>query len=114
MLRFPDHPTAKKHSVGQKGNFLDVPTDCPQRDERLGWTGDAQVFSRTAVFNMNVAGFFGKWVQNLEDASKKRRVSSGAPDPMGWFHQGRRPAWADAGIIIPWTIYSGLWGYTDP
>ena len=49
-----------QHNIvwGQKGNFLDVPTDCPQRDERLGWTGDAQVFARTAAFNMDVAGFF--------------------------------------------------------
>ena len=53
-----------QHNIrwGQKGNFLDVPTDCPQRDERLGWTGDAQVFSRTASFNMDVAGFFTKWL----------------------------------------------------
>ena len=51
---------------GQKGNFLDVPTDCPQRDERLGWTGDAQAFSRTASFNMNVNNFFSKWLRDLE------------------------------------------------
>ena len=51
-----------QHNIqwGQKGNFLDVPTDCPQRDERLGWTGDAQVFARTASFNMNVKNFFSK------------------------------------------------------
>ena len=48
-----------------KGNFLDVPTDCPQRDERLGWTGDAQVFSRTAAFNMDVAGFMTKWLRDV-------------------------------------------------
>ena len=54
-----------QHNIvwGQKGNFLDVPTDCPQRDERLGWTGDAQVFVRTAAFNMDVAGFFTKWLR---------------------------------------------------
>src|SRR5690606_28762255 len=51
---------------GQKGNFLDVPTDCPQRDERLGWTGDAQVFVRTSAFLMNVAPFFSKWLKDLE------------------------------------------------
>src|SRR5262249_22784543 len=50
---------------GQKGNFLDVPTDCPQRDERLGWTGDAQVFCATASFNRDVAGFFTKWLADL-------------------------------------------------
>ena len=56
-----------QHNIlwGQKGNFLDVPTDCPQRDERLGWTGDAQVFSRTAAFNMDVAGFFTKWLKDV-------------------------------------------------
>ena len=56
-----------QHNIvwGQKGNFLDVPTDCPQRDERLGWTGDAQVFARTAGFNMDVAGFFTKWLGDL-------------------------------------------------
>ena len=56
-----------QHNIvwGQRGNFLDVPTDCPQRDERLGWTGDAQVFARTAAFNMNVSGFFAKWLGDL-------------------------------------------------
>ena len=56
-----------QHNIlwGQKGNFLDVPTDCPQRDERLGWTGDAQVFARTAAFNMDVAGFFTKWLKDV-------------------------------------------------
>ena len=53
---------------GQRGNFLSVPTDCPQRDERLGWTGDAQVFVRTASFNMDVAAFFEKWMVDVEDA----------------------------------------------
>ena len=56
-----------QHNIvwGQKGNFLDVPTDCPQRDERLGWTGDAQVFSRTAAFNMDVTGFYTKWLKDV-------------------------------------------------
>lgn len=91
---------------GQKGNFLDVPTDCPQRDERLGWTGDAQVFIRTAAFNMNVAPFFTKWTQDLEDAQSPE----GAYPPVaplagiGGLTDGG-PAWADAGIICPWTIY---------
>ena len=60
-----------QHNIrwGQKGNFLDVPTDCPQRDERLGWTGDAQVFSRTAAFNMDVAGFFTKWLKDVAPTS---------------------------------------------
>jgi alpha-L-rhamnosidase len=56
-----------QHNIqwGQKGNFIDVPTDCPQRDERMGWTGDAQAFCRTATFNMDVAGFFTKWLKDL-------------------------------------------------
>ncbi|GIW00869.1 glycoside hydrolase family 78 protein [Roseiflexus sp.] len=97
-----------QHNIvwGQKGNFLDVPTDCPQRDERLGWTGDAQVFIRTAAFNMNIAPFFTKWTQDLEDAQSPE----GAYPPVaplagisGLTDGG--PAWADAGIICPWTIY---------
>ena len=55
---------------GQKGNFLDVPTDCPQRDERLGWTGDAQVFVKTASYNFDVERFFEKWLADLRTAQK--------------------------------------------
>ena len=73
-----------QHNIvwGQKGNFVDVPTDCPQRDERLGWTGDAQVFIRTACFNRDVAGFFTKWLADLaaEQASQRRRAD-GHPRP---------------------------------
>lgn len=90
----------------QKGNFVDVPTDCPQRDERLGWTGDAQVFIRTAAFNMNVASFFSKWMQDLEDAqSPAGAYPAVAPNPAVLPMNEGGPAWADAGIIIPWTIY---------
>jgi alpha-L-rhamnosidase len=100
-----------QHNIvwGQKGNFLDVPTDCPQRDERLGWTGDAQVFSPTAAFNMDVAGFFTKWLGDVaadqfEDGSVPHVVPNVLPD-----FAGRPPAgaagWADAAVIIPWTIY---------
>jgi alpha-L-rhamnosidase len=97
-----------QHNIvwGQKGNFLEVPTDCPQRDERLGWTGDAQVFIRTAAFNMHVAPFFTKWIRDLEDAQSPE----GAYPPVaplagiGGLTDGG-PAWADAGIICPWTIY---------
>jgi alpha-L-rhamnosidase len=99
-----------QHNIvwGQKGNFLDVPTDCPQRDERLGWTGDAQVFARTAAFNMDVAAFFSKWMKDvaadqLEDGS----VPYVVPDILS---QPGKPAagsaaWADAAVIIPWTMY---------
>jgi alpha-L-rhamnosidase len=101
-----------QHNIiwGQKGNFVDVPTDCPQRDERLGWTGDAQVFVRTATFNMDVAAFFTKWQQDLADA----QYSAGAIPPVapntlaferdGEFFPGG-PAWEDAFVICPWTIY---------
>ena len=97
-----------QHNIqwGQKGNFLDVPTDCPQRDERLGWTGDAQVFARTAAFNRDVAGFFRKWLQDLQDA----QAASGAFPPVAPFLLDNLPtdggpAWADSGTIVPWTMY---------
>lgn len=98
-----------QHNIvwGQKSNFLEVPTDCPQRDERLGWLGDAQVFVRTAAFNMDVRGFFHKWVRDLRDAqSKEGGVPSVAPErgyTPGEIDGG--PAWSDATIICPWTIY---------
>jgi alpha-L-rhamnosidase len=90
---------------GQRGNYVDIPTDCPQRDERLGWTGDAQVFVRTAAFNRDVAGFFHKWLQDLEDAqAESGSYPSIAPDTAVVPGDGG-PAWADAGIICPWTVY---------
>lgn len=99
-----------QHNIiwGQKGNFLDVPTDCPQRDERLGWTGDAQVFARTAAFNMDVAGFFTKWLKDLAaDQLPNGAVPHVIPDVLS--APGRpaagSAAWADAAVIIPWTIY---------
>jgi alpha-L-rhamnosidase len=95
-----------QHNIewGQKGNFLDVPTDCPQRDERLGWTGDAQVFSRTATFNMGVNNFFSKWLKDLAaDQLPNGIVPFVIPDvlkaPVG------STGWADASTIIPWNIY---------
>jgi alpha-L-rhamnosidase len=97
-----------QHNIvwGQKGNFVDVPTDCPQRDERLGWTGDAQVFIRTAAFNMNVASFFTKWTRDLEDAQyPDGAYPAVAPNPSAWSIGDGGPAWADAGVICPWTIY---------
>ncbi len=104
-----------QHNIlwGQKGNFVDVPTDCPQRDERLGWTGDAQVFSRTAAFNMDVAGFFTKWLGDLAaDQNDKGSVPHVVPNvlnPTDVREQDRFPggsaAWADAATIIPWNLY---------
>jgi alpha-L-rhamnosidase len=93
---------------GQRGNFVDVPTDCPQRDERLGWTGDAQVFVKTAALNMDVAGFFGKWLRDLADSQDESgRIPPVAPVPPGSFlaHWDGGPAWGDAVVICPWTIH---------
>jgi alpha-L-rhamnosidase len=89
-----------------KGNSLDIPTDCPQRDERLGWTGDAQVFCRTAVFNTEVVSFFTKWLQDLEDAQAETgAIPPIAPNTNSIEMNDGGPAWADAAIIVPWTIY---------
>lgn len=96
-----------QHNIvwGQKSNFLEVPTDCPQRDERLGWTGDAQVFIRTACFNMNVREFFHKWMRDARDAqSEAGAVPEFFPLPQPRTNDGG-PAWSDATIICPWTIY---------
>jgi alpha-L-rhamnosidase len=88
---------------GQRGNYLSVPTDCPQRDERLGWTGDAQVFIRTATYNADVAAFFTKWMVDVADSqSSEGSFSDVAPDTMA---RHSVPAWGDAGVICPWTIY---------
>ncbi len=95
---------------GQRGNYLEVPTDCPQRDERLGWTGDAQVFIATGCFNMDAAAFFTKWITDLTDAQfADGRFTCVAPnilnDEKGNAGNAGCAAWADAGIICPWTIY---------
>jgi alpha-L-rhamnosidase len=88
---------------GQRGNYLSIPTDCPQRDERLGWMGDAQVFIRTATMNADVAAFFTKWLVDVDDGqSPEGAFSDVSPNTGGG---GRVPAWADAGVICPWTIY---------
>jgi alpha-L-rhamnosidase len=88
---------------GQKGNFLEVPTDCPQRDERLGWTGDAQVFIRTASYNMDIAAFFTKWMIDVEDAQLENGCFADVAPRLDI--GGGSPAWADAGIICPYAIY---------
>ncbi|MBN1419638.1 MAG: family 78 glycoside hydrolase catalytic domain, partial [Planctomycetes bacterium] len=93
----------------QTANFIEIPTDCPQRDERLGWTGDAQIYIRTATYNADVAAFFTKWLVDLVDA----RLEDGAfPDvaPRRVATGGGTAAWADAGIVCPWTIH---WVYGD-
>ena len=88
----------------QRANFIDIPTDCPQRDERLGWTGDAQVYVRTATNNSDVSAFFTKWLVDLEDA----QADNGAfPDvaPRKVATGDGTAAWGDAGVICPWTLY---------
>jgi len=92
---------------GQKDNFLDVPTDCPQRSERLGWTGDAQVFADTAAFNMDVASFFTKWLGDLKaDQLDNGSVTHIVPYiPVLGEGGAGSAAWGDAATVIPWTIY---------
>jgi len=94
-----------QHNIlwGLKGNFLDVPTDCPQRDERLGWTGDAQVFAPTACFNMDAASFYTKWLKDLAtDQEESGAIGNVIPDVLGG---GGATGWADAGVVIPWVVY---------
>ena len=90
---------------GQRGNYLDVPTDCPQRDERMGWTGDAQVFFGTAAFNMDVAAFFGKYLYDMrrEQETLNGWVPVVIPKHDVW--QVGACAWGDAATIIPWSLY---------
>lgn len=87
---------------GQRSNYLEVPTDCPQRDERLGWTGDTQVFIRSGTYHQDVASFFTKWLVDLEDTLNERNLY-GKQAPV--MHGRGSPGWSDAGIICPWTIY---------
>jgi alpha-L-rhamnosidase len=90
---------------GWRGNSLDVPTDCPQRDERLGWTGDAQVFVRTSLFLADAQTFWEKYQQDLADSqNEKGDIPPVAPNPDVLSFEGG-PAWADAVVICPWTIY---------
>jgi alpha-L-rhamnosidase len=111
------HPLINQlqHNIvwGQKGNFVDVPTDCPQRDERLGWTGDTQVYIRTACFNMNVPTFYTKWLRDLSIDQKNGSVPHVVPDVIAKIGLGElgdeagsgAAAWGDAAVICPWTIY---------
>jgi alpha-L-rhamnosidase len=101
-----------QHNIqwGQKGNFVDVPTDCPQRDERLGWTGDAQAFCRTAAFNYNVSSFFTKW---LKDIAADQRPGGEVPvvvpdvlDKQGSATASTSAGWGDVAVIAPWTMYT--------
>ena len=95
-----------QHNIqwGQRGNFLDVPTDCPQRDERLGWTGDAQAFARTASFNFRVHNFFDKWLKDVAaDQYENGGIPFVVPDVL---NNGQvSPGWADVATIAPWAMY---------
>lgn len=89
----------------QKGNFLELPTDCPQRDERAGWTGDAQVFAPTALYNMDAGAFYRQWLYSLRDGLRDS-PNGGYPDvaPFTGFGHGSA-GWAEAGMIVPWTVW---------
>ena len=89
----------------QRANFLDLPTDCPQRDERFGWTGDAQIYARAATYNADVAAFYTKWLRELMESQRPSGTFPGyAPYPFqhGWDFG---TAWCDAGVICPWTVW---------
>ncbi|MEU8108960.1 glycoside hydrolase family 78 protein [Nonomuraea muscovyensis] len=96
---------------GQRGNFVSVPTDCPQRDERLGWMADAQVFLPAACFNADVAAFFAKWLRDVRDAqTPDGGFPNVAPRLSGVAEEGA-PGWGDAGVLVPWQLYRV---YGDP
>jgi alpha-L-rhamnosidase len=93
---------------GQRGNFVDVPTDCPQRDERMGWTGDAQVFAPTATFNMDVSGFFAKWLGDVAaDQLPNGAVPFVVPNVLAKMSPDAAGStgWADVATIAPWTMF---------
>lgn len=91
-------------SWGQRGNFLDVPTDCPQRDERLGWTGDAQAFCSTALFNYDCHAFFKSWLGSMrDDQLADGQIPHVIPDVLRG--KAGSPGWMDAATIVPWDVY---------
>jgi len=89
---------------GQRGNFISIPTDCPQRDERIGWLGDAQIFARTACYNRDVAAFFDKWLDDVTDAQLPSGAFTDVAPPLT-LTGAAAPAWGDAGVIVPWTVW---------
>ena len=92
---------------GQKGNYLDIPTDCPQRDERLGWTGDAQVFCRTAAYNFDVRKFFKKWMADVRADQRENGAVMGVVPTSGQIGPETRisAAWGDVATIVPFELY---------
>lgn len=91
---------------GQKSNFIDVPTDCPQRDERLGWTGDANIFSNTAMFNMDVYAFYNKWLRDIRNEQIKFNGMVPLYVPSMKSTDKGAAVWGDAITFIPWNIYN--------
>jgi alpha-L-rhamnosidase len=91
---------------GQRGNFLSIPTDCPQRDERLGWMGDAGVFWRTGTFNFDIQAFSHKFLTDITDAQTKQGAFTNvSPDLLRPDGSEGAPGWGDAGVIVPWTVW---------
>ena len=90
---------------GQRSNYLSVPTDCPQRNERLGWTADTQVFSETGTFFANTDQFFHKWMRDMRDTQSPRGGFPGVAPLAQYGGDMLRLGWADAGIIVPWTVW---------
>lgn len=96
---------------GQRGNYLSVPSDCPQRDETLGWTGDTQIFANTAAYNADVKGFFHKWLQDARDSQHESGAYTDVI-PASRVITAGGAGWSDAGIIVPYVIYT-MYGDTD-
>ena len=90
---------------GQRSNYLSVPTDCPQRDERLGWTADTQVFAETGTFFANTDAFFHKWMRDMRDSQSGTGGFPGVAPAAQYGNEKMRLGWADAGVIVPWTIW---------
>jgi len=90
---------------GQRGNFFSVPTDCPQRDERLGWMGDGEIFAHTATYNADVAAFYTKWIRDMKEAQASTGGYSKIAPRIEGSTQDGSPAWGDAGVILPYTVY---------
>ncbi|MBQ8098728.1 MAG: family 78 glycoside hydrolase catalytic domain [Bacteroidaceae bacterium] len=90
---------------GQRSNYLSVPTDCPQRNERLGWTADTQVFTETGTFFANTDRFFHKWMRDMRDSQSPEGGFPGVAPLAQYGSDFMRLGWADAGIIVPWTIW---------
>jgi len=91
---------------GQRSNFVSIPTDCPQRDERQGWMGDAQLFWRTGSYNADIAALGRKWMRDVRDAQTPEGAFTNTSPVItaGWDGPGT-PGWADAGVIVPWTAW---------